>query len=599
MILSASGWRKVFAESGKGQDRSPEIGETNRALVALIAETFSQYIISKTKKKSPIILLGMDSRPTGKIISDIALKTMLSFGLEVRFLGITSAPEIMAYSRSSDAFMYISASHNPIGHNGIKFGLNDGGVLEAGENAKLIASFKEKCSTSNALLHAKEITEKAKEKTVEKVYSESFTWKKKALDYYEKFIREVITGSKKEKEQDITFNAIKSFLSEKSLTVLCDMNGSSRCESIDRDFFKKIGIGFIAINDSCSQIVHEIIPEPENLVYCQKKMEELHREGKKDILIGYMPDCDGDRGNIVYWDEKEGKAKAVLAQEVFALSVLAETAYSIWSEKNVKKTRKSEKAVAVNCPTSMRIEEICKAMDTKVFRAEVGEANVVHLAREKREEGYSVRILGEGSNGGNITHPSAVRDPLATVFALIKLLTLRDFLSPKGNIEEGLYHMWCEKSGQEKNYKTDFTLRDILDSLPQYTTTGVSEKRAVLNVKTEDKGKLKLRFKKLFENQWKENSSVLFEKYGIANYICVTTNGTKEITGATDWNNGNGGLKIKFQDKDKNDIAFIWMRPSGTENVFRVLCDVKGRKPNMEKSLLAWETEILKKADEI
>lgn len=39
------------------------------------------------------------------------------------------------------------------------------------------------------------------------------------------------------------------------------------------------------------------------------------------------------------------------------------------------------------------------------------------------------------------------------------------------------------------------------------------------------------------------------------------------------------------------------MRGSGTEPVFRILCDVKGDKPTMEAELLQWETELLLQAD--
>ena len=54
-----------------------------------------------------------------------------------------AAPEIMAYARGvagaerEDAagFVYVSASHNPRGHNGLKFGLGDGGVLGAADSA--------------------------------------------------------------------------------------------------------------------------------------------------------------------------------------------------------------------------------------------------------------------------------------------------------------------------------------------------------------------------------------------------------------------------------------------------------------------------------
>ena len=108
---------------------------------------------------------------------------------------------------------------------------------------------------------------------------------------------------------------------------------------------------------------------------------------------------------------------------------------------------------------------------------------------ELRERGNTVRILGEGSNGGNITHPAAVRDPLNTVFALIKLLVLRD---EEGSL--GLFHSWCVRSGQESAYRDDFTLSDILATLPAFVTTSVYENDAMLGIRTKDHGELKRKF---------------------------------------------------------------------------------------------------------
>ena len=322
-------------------------------------------------------------------------------------------------------------------------------------------------------------------------------------------------------------------------------------------------------------------------MHCADKMQQMQKDGITSALLGYMPDCDGDRGNIVYWNEKTQTAQPIPAQEVFALCVMAELSFEYWKNPSAKNL-----AVAVNCPTSMRIDEIASSLGAKVFRAEVGEANVVNLAREKRAEGFNVRIFGEGSNGGNITYPSAVRDPVATIFALVKLLSLRD--TKNG---EGLFHIWCKKSGQEDKYRNDFTLADVISTLPAYTTTGVSEERAVLQVKMEDKGKLKENFKTEFKKFFEEKKAVLESDYGITSWDCCLTNGTKETVGAENWNNANGGLKVRFNDKNRNPVAFIWMRPSGTEAVFRVMCDVKGNNPEGEKQLLAWETEILQKAD--
>ena len=43
----------------------------------------------------------------------------------------------------------------------------------------------------------------------------------------------------------------------------------------------------------------------------------------------------------------------------------------------------------------------------------------------------------------------------------------------------------------------------------------------------------------------------------------------------------------------------MWMRGSGTEPVFRVMCDVKGNKPKEEQKLLEWETKMILRADSL
>lgn len=579
MILSASGWRKVFAISGQEQDKTAMIGEDNIAISIYSAKVFSDYIKNETGKKTPTVLLGMDARPTGPAISEAAIKTFISQDINVRFIGITAAPEIMAASRNADGFMYISASHNPVGHNGIKFGLSSGGVLNGTENSKLVKEFNALCEKEDAQKKAFDLIQDIPEKKIEEIYRKSKDVKEETLSLYKKFLQWTISASEKTEEQHNFFNTIKKASEEKKISVVADMNGSARSVSVDRNFFEEKGIVFYAIHDKPGEIVHEIIPEAENLIYVAAEMEKLQKGGHTDAVLGYMPDCDGDRGNIVYWDEKQKKSVILKAQEVFSLSVLSELSYQTY-------TGKKNTAVCVNCPTSMRIEEIAEKFNAKVFRAEVGEANVVNLAAEKRSEGFDVRIFGEGSNGGTITYPSAVRDPLNTVFAIIKLLNIKE-----------VFKLWCEKSGNE--YKADYSLTDILESLPEYTTTGVSDPRAVLHIQTKDHSVLKSNFQKIFEEQWK-TQKVFLENYGIYGWECDITNGTKETLGENDFSKSEkGGLKIKFLDRRGKASAFIWMRGSGTEPVFRIMCDVKGNNPELEKALLSWETEMLLEADKI
>ena len=158
--------------------------------------------------------------------------------------------------------------------------------------------------------------------------------------------------------------------------------------------------------------------------------------------------------------------------------------------------------------------------------------------------------------------------------------------------------MWCSLSNQEEKYKEDFSLIDVIETLPVYTTTGVSESRALLKIKTTDHSVLKAKYQKVFLSQWEDKKSYFEEKYDISNYEAVCNNGTKETKNITDFSiSGKGGLKILLKNKNQDNVAFIWMRGSGTEPVFRVMCDVKGNNPEMEKELLQWHSEMILTAD--
>ena len=78
--------------------------------------------------------------------------------------------------------------------------------------------------------------------------------------------------------------------------------------------------------------------------------------------------------------------------------------------------------MVINGPSSLRCEKIAELYNCRVFRCEVGEANVVNKGIELRNRGYSVPIIGEASNGGNIIYPSTVRDPLCSALSFIKAL---------------------------------------------------------------------------------------------------------------------------------------------------------------------------------
>jgi phosphoglucomutase len=603
LILSASGWRKVFAATGDEEDARPDVGDANIVIAAHMADVFAAYILARIPS-NPTIVLGLDSRPTGPEIGDAMLRVFLSRGIKVRYLFIASAPEIMAYARGSDGFAYISASHNPVGHNGVKFGLADGGVLPGSETNLLIAEFRKAIAADDAAIRARNLLGGCAPAAVASVLAAIPVEKKAALAAYAAFTREVVSGESGTARQDAFFAELADAAARgrkegKPVSLVCDFNGSARAVSIDRAFFESAGLALFGMNEGARKIAHRIVPEGESLSFCAREIERLRREGKtadeRGVSLGYVPDCDGDRGNIVYWNEKTGKADILEAQEVFALSVIAELSHLVYQGQVKVSGGKATPpvGVAVNDPTSLRIEAIARSFGATVGRAEVGEANVVNLAREMREAGTIVRILGEGSNGGNITHPAAVRDPVNTVCALLKMLVLRG--TPE---KPGLFRLWCELSGQPDAWKEDFTLADIIATLPAFVTTSAFEKEAALRITSMDHTALKRSFQTVFVREWETRKDELRAKYGFASWVAIANNGTRQTIGIDDFGvSGKGGLTVRFLDAMGKPLGIIWMRGSGTEPVFRILAEVCGSDASAERDLLAWLTRMVLEAD--
>ncbi|MDR1955701.1 MAG: phosphatidylglycerol lysyltransferase [Treponema sp.] len=605
MILSPSGWRGIFAQGG-AEGAEGTIAAAHTIILAAGAKVFADYVKAHYPPQPgnnpcPAILLGMDTRPTGRAIADILIRVLIAEDCAVRFARITAAPEIMAYARACGAdgraagFVYISASHNPIGHNGLKFGLTDGGVLPATEANTLIGDLRSFLSAPDRIRRIKALMSRADPGTIAAVYAAAPRIKAEAYEAYLRFTREVVSGPREPTNQEGILEGIVRGLHATPLGIAADLNGSSRTLSIDRDFFTSLGISYYSINDKPGRIVHRIVPEGPALDPCRQFLEELHRR-EPSVLVAYMPDCDGDRGNLVIWDEGAQCARCLDAQEVFALACIAELAHLVWTGElgyDAQGKALQKVAVAVNDPTSLRIDRIAHAFDVSMFRAEVGEANVVGLARKLREAGYTVRILGEGSAGGNITYPSAVRDPIHTVMAIIKLLTLRN---QEGRW--GFFKLWCERSGKAAAYREDFSLSDIISSLPRFITTGSYTPESLLQVQTLDHGVLKTRYQGVFLREWETRKAELSSRYGITRWEAACYNGMEETRGLTCFGAARrGGLKITFTNKTGQQIASIWMRGSGTEPVFRVMADAEGSDPSMEQDLIQWQRRMVMEAD--
>ncbi|MDR1901268.1 MAG: phosphatidylglycerol lysyltransferase [Treponema sp.] len=601
MILSTSGWRGVFAESGGGESAETGISPSHRIIAAAAAQAFLEFPALRNRAAGGTgeIILGRDTRPTGEAVAAAMIPVILASGFGLRYISAAAAPEIAAYAGSRGSpFIYITASHNPIGHNGIKFGLGGGGVLPGAEAAALAEQFKELLASEERTGRLGEIL--ASPPAAEEAYSLSARYKEEALKAYTLFTGETVSGRKGDEAGEL-LGVLSRGVRKLNLGIAADFNGSARTLSIDRDFLSNLGVKFYSINDKPGEIRHRIVPEGESLEPCRLFLEELRRKeapAGPSVLLGYVPDCDGDRGNLVIWDEGEERARILEAQEVFALACAAELAYMVWiGDLKYDNTGNAlvPAALAVNDPTSLRIDRIARAFDVSVFRAETGEANVAALAGKLRGQGYLVRILGEGSTGGSIIHPSAVRDPIDTAAAVLKLLAIR---SEGGR--RGLFDIWRGLSDQGGSCREDFTLSDIIASLPAFVTTGAYTEEAVMTVKTGDHGELKNRYEKIFLRDWEARKEELKARYGITGWDVSAYIGTEEKRGISRFGDaGRGGLKIGFTNAEGRKTACIWMRGSGTEPVFRVMADAEGSDRRFERDLIAWQRRMVLEADSL
>ena len=86
------------------------------------------YVLAKHLNRTPTILIGRDTRISGTLIESAMTAGFLSYGANVKLVGVIPTPGIAYLTKKlkADASVVISASHNKYDFNGIKFFSNKG-----------------------------------------------------------------------------------------------------------------------------------------------------------------------------------------------------------------------------------------------------------------------------------------------------------------------------------------------------------------------------------------------------------------------------------------------------------------------------------------
>ncbi|VEF49855.1 phosphoglucosamine mutase [Bacillus freudenreichii] len=99
---------------------------------------FGGYVLTKSAEH-PKVLIGRDTRISGHMLEGALVAGLLSIGAEVMRLGVISTPGVAYLTKAlgAQAGVMISASHNPVPDNGIKFFGPDGFKLSDEEEAEI------------------------------------------------------------------------------------------------------------------------------------------------------------------------------------------------------------------------------------------------------------------------------------------------------------------------------------------------------------------------------------------------------------------------------------------------------------------------------
>ncbi len=120
--------RKYFGTDGIRRIANTEL---TPELVYKVAKA-GAYVLSKHTNHTPTILIGRDTRISGTLIESAMTAGFLSYGANVKLLGVIPTPGVAYLTKklNADASVVISASHNTYEFNGVKYFSNKGTKID-------------------------------------------------------------------------------------------------------------------------------------------------------------------------------------------------------------------------------------------------------------------------------------------------------------------------------------------------------------------------------------------------------------------------------------------------------------------------------------
>ena len=312
------------------------------------------------------VVIGRDSRPSGPMVGRAVVAGLLASGCRVVILGVATTPAVafMVRQLNADGGIVITASHNPIIWNGIKFLTNEG-LAPPPERAKQL--FDRYHAKQFNLVDVDRIGAVTRDDTAAAVHVDAV-------------LKTVDAGA---------------IANRRFRVVLDSVNGAGGAEG--RLLLDKLGVEVVHINgEPTGRFAHTPEPLAENLT---ELCDVVKRE---NAAAGFAQDPDADRLAIV--DEKGN-----YIGEEYTLALAAKHMFATHPG-----------PAAANMSTSRMVDALAEQAGKPcvVHRSAVGEANVVAAMKA-----HQCVIGGEGNGGVIDPRVVPVRDSLVAMALTLQLMT--------------------------------------------------------------------------------------------------------------------------------------------------------------------------------
>ncbi len=309
------------------------------------------------------ILVGTDSRPSREMVKRGVIAGLLSVGCQPIDLGVLPVPSLQHHIREVKALggICVTASHNPVEWNALKFFAEDGILLRPNQAAEL-----------TDLYHQGVFPRVSANEIAELQYDDT-----------------AIMCHCKDVLSHVDVDAIRA----RKFRVVCDCcNGAA--SSATPMFLEMLGCEVIVINDNIDlPFPHNPEPIPENLGQLCDAVKKYHGE------VGFVQDADADRLALV-----NELGEPVGEEYTLALGIL-------------HLAGRSHKPVVVNVSSSRLGEDAAMICGVPMVYAKVGEVNVVSKMIE-----LGSTVGGEGNGGLIVPAINPCRDSFVAMAMTLEAL---------------------------------------------------------------------------------------------------------------------------------------------------------------------------------